>query len=120
VVARGRRRIGAGGHRARVLIDPDQLGRSDWYFFNFDNFGRAGPAQFGDRKLIPEMKSTLRSLSTGNEAIFQHGIPVDAIRGVVISNPTTRARIIRRLRDAGITTVNGKPIDKFVLSREVF
>ena len=91
-----------------------------WYFFNFDNFGRAGPAQFGDRKLIPEMKSTLRSLSSGNEMMFQHGIPVDALRGVVIPDAATRGRIIRQLREAGITKVNGKPIEEFVTAREVY
>ena len=66
------------------------------------------------------MRGTLARLNTGNEMVFQHGIPVDALRGVVIPNASTRRRIIRKLRDAGITEVNGKPIEKFIMSRERF
>lgn len=120
VVVKGQRHLGLGRHGTRVLIDPDQLGRSDWYFFNFDNFGRAGPNQFGDRKLVPEIRGALRSLSTSNEMIFQHGIPVDALRGVVIPDAATRTRVIRQLRGAGITRVNGKPIEEFVMSKEAY
>jgi len=120
VVARGRRHLGLHSHGARVLIDADQVGRSDWYFFNFDNFGRAGPAQFRERKLVPEIRGTLPRLASSNEMVFQHGIPVDALRGVVIPNAQARRRIIQKLRDAGITEVNGKPIEKFIMSRERF
>lgn len=119
IVAKGQSRLGL-GRKARVLIDPEQLGRSDWYFFNSDNFGRAGPAQFGDRKLVPEMKGTMRHLSSTNEAMFQHGIPTEALRGVVIKDAATRRRIIKRLQDAGLKEVNGKPLEKFVLSKEEF
>ncbi len=120
VVVRGQRHLGVGSRGVRVLIDPDQLGRSDWYFFNRDNFGRAGPNQFSDRRLVPEMRETFRRLSTSNEMIFQHGIPVEALRGVVIPDAAARGRVLRQLRDAGITKVNGRPIEEFVMSREVF
>ena len=108
------------GGGARVMIDTDQLGRSDWYFFNKDNFGRAGPAQYGERKLVPEMKTTAKGLSRHNEMIFQHGIPQSAIRGVVIDSPTARSRIIAELRRAGVTKVNGKPIESFITDRESY
>jgi len=120
VVVRGRRHLSASHYGARVLIDPDQVGRSDWYFFNFDNYGRAGPNQFRDRTLVPEMKDVFRRLSVSNEMVFQHGIPVEALRGVVIPDASTRRRIIRKLREAGITEVNGKPVEKFIMSRERF
>ena len=118
VVARCRRHLGLHSHGARVLIDADQVGRSDWYFFNFDNFGRAGPAQFADRKLVPEMRATMGRLAKTNEMVFQHGIPVEALRGVVIPNPTVRRRVLRKLREAGITEVNGKAIERFIMTKE--
>jgi hypothetical protein len=120
LVAKGQKDHKPPGKGARLLIDTDQLGRSDWYFFNFDNYGRAGPVQYQQRKLVPEMKATLGSLSTGNEMVFQHGIPVEALRGVVVSDAGERARVLGRLRKAGVQTVNGTPIDQFVMSKEVY
>lgn len=110
------------GH-ARVIIDAKQLGRSDWYFFNGDNYGAAGPGQFGGRMLAPEMaEATKRAggkasgwLSSGNEAMLQNGVPVEAIQKVIVSNDETRARIIKALKDKGITKINGKDIDKVIV-----
>jgi hypothetical protein len=120
IVAKGMRDHSPPSNGARLLIDTDQLGRSDWYFFNFDNYGRAGPVQYNQRKLVPEMKSTLRDLSTSNEMVFQHGIPLEALRGMVIPNASERAQALQRLRKAGVVTVNGKPIEQFVMSKEVY
>jgi len=52
--------------------------------------------------------------------VFQHGIPVDALRGVVIPNAQARRRIIQKLRDAGITEAGGKPTEKFIRATERF
>lgn len=105
------------GGSARVFIDPKQLGRSDWYFFNFDNYGRAGPVDFPRRKLVPEIRDLAKSksFSSGNEAMLQNGVPVEAIQKVVIRDATTRRNVIQRLKDRGITKINGKPIDKVVV-----
>jgi hypothetical protein len=105
------------GGSARVIIDPKQLGRSDWYFFNFDNYGKAGPYDFPRRKLVPEIRDLAKSrgFSTGNEAMLQNGVPVEAIKKVIIRDATTRQNVIKRLRDRGIKEINGKPIDKVVV-----
>ena len=119
LVVQGQKNKSFGVFKARVLIDPGQLGRLDWYFFNHDNFGRAGPEQFAKRSLIPEMKTkAFARLSTGNEAVFQHGIPLEAIRGVVISNAGRRRQIIDELRRRGVTQVNGQPLERFITSKE--
>ena len=120
LVGAGREHDFLGRTRARVLVDTDQLGRSDWYMFNFDNYGRAGSAQFGQRKLVSEMRETVKQLETGNEAIFQHGIPVEAMRGIVIRSSDRRHSVIQRLKAAGVTEVRGKPVEEFILSEETY
>ena len=120
LVAAGRRHSKVTGTGGRVMVDTDQLGRSDWYFFNRDNYGRAGPAQYAQRKLVPEMGETLRDLSQSNEMIFQHGIPVEAMRAVVIPSPTKRASVLKELKAAGVTLVRGKPIEDFIIAEEKY
>jgi hypothetical protein len=114
IAAKGDRRYSAS---ARVIIDPDQLGRSDWYFFNFDNFGAAGPSEFGSRKLIPEVRNLAKSrgFGGGNEVMLQNGVPVEAIKQIQISNPDQRKRIIDKLRGKGIKEINGKPLEKVIV-----
>ena len=41
-------------------------------------------------------------------------------RGVVIPNATVRRRVLKKLREAGITEVNGKAIERFIMTKERF
>jgi hypothetical protein len=120
IVAKGQKHHEPTSKGVRLLIDTDQLGRSDWYFFNFDNYGRAGPVQYKQRKLVPEMKSTLRELSTGNEMVFQHGIPVEAIRAAVVVSAKERELVLQRLRKAGVQSINGKSVEQFIMNKESY
>ncbi len=118
-IVANKRPVVTGRSDARVLINADQTGRSDWFMFNNDNFGRAGPNDFHKRTLVPELSKLLDGeLRSSNEVIFQHGIPASAMEGVVLPNRTTRERIIKRLTEAGVSEVNGKPLSEFILEKD--
>lgn len=118
-IVANKRPVVTGRFDARVLINSDQMGRSDWFMFNNDNFGRAGPNDFHKRTLVPELSKLLDGeLRSSNEVIFQHGIPTSAMEGVVLPDRATRERIIKRLTEAGVSEVNGKPLSEFILEKD--
>ena len=64
------------------------------------------------------MADNLRNLTaSGNEIIFRGGIPEAAIREVVIRDASTRTEVINKIREAGRTEINGKPLEQFFVSR---
>lgn len=109
-----------GSHTARIIIDPKVLGRSDWYFFDADRYGAAGPAQYGTRGLGDDIAAKARDkrFASGNEMMFQHGVSTSDMKCVVISNPGARARVIAKLKEKGITSINGKTLDEFIRLKE--
>lgn len=107
-----------GRHGCRIIIDPKVLGRSDWYAFEGDRYGAAGPAQYPSRMLGKDIQGHARKggFGSSNEVMFQHGIPVSDMKGIVISDERHRAAVIKRLREKGIEQVNGKKLEDFIVN----
>ena len=98
----------------RLLIDPAEAGRTDWWAFNEDNFGRAGPEHAGGRWKLGEMLKPHGHVSDNNEVIFQKGVKPGSIMGVVAMSSTKRDKLLNALRAKGVTEINGKKIEDFI------
>ena len=100
-----------GGYR--IIISPEVMERTDWYAYDHDNYGstsdlasRSTPLDF-----INSMATKYRS---GNEIMFRRGIPKEQFTGIVCPSDVKRAKLLDKLKKAGITKVNGVPIQDFV------
>lgn len=100
-------------------VDPSELGRLDAYFFNYDNYGRAGKPDASSRKTVAEIAHTIRAgnLDSYNELMLQRQVPRESIRRVVAASKSDRNQLLERFEKAGIREVNGIPIQDFVVSR---
>ncbi len=69
------------------------------------------------RKLIDEINdnfygSTVDSMS--NETMFQGGIPLSMMKYIVVSSEGDKTKILKQLKEQGITEINGKPAKDFI------
>ena len=99
----------------RVIIDPKELERTDWYAYTSDSFGTTEESRMLERpNALDFIKAVSESWRPSNEVMFRHGIPKEHFTGIMCTNEVRRADLLEQLKDAGITEVNGVPIEDFV------
>lgn len=103
-----------GGHY-RILIDPKEMQRTDWYAHTNDLFGSTDAAIMADRLTpIEFIKEMSKNYQIDNEIMFRHGIPRESFIGISCQNDGLRAELLQKFRDANISKINGIPIEDFV------
>lgn len=103
------------GSYYRILIDPKEMERTDWYAYATDSFGTVEESEMVARKspveFIKEMK---KHYGSGNEIMFRKGISRNSFTGISCETDRLRATLLQEFKKAGITEVNGIPIETFV------
>lgn len=103
------------GSRYRILIDPKEMQRTDWYAFDSDSFGNSDASRLASRpspvEFIKDMATSYRS---GNEIMFRHGIAKESFTGISCQSSSLRAELLDKFKQAHITAVNGISIEDFV------
>ena len=104
------------GSGYRLIIDEAELGRTDWYAYTGDNFGTTQPSTFHSRQGSEEFVRGQKEgyYQSGNEIMFRQGIPATSIQKIRCPGERERGRLLQAFRNAGITEVNGAPIEDFV------
>ena len=104
------------GSGYRLIIDEAELGRTDWYAYTGDNFGTTQPSTFHSRQGSEEFVRGQKEgyYQSGNEIMFRQGIPATSIQKIRCPGERERSRLLQAFRNAGITEVNGVPIEDFV------
>lgn len=106
------------GGQYRVIIAPDELNRTDWYAYEYDNYGNARmDGGFKNRKSSLDFVKSMGKkdgYDCSNEIMFRHGISTDKFLGISCETAGGRNFLIQKFRDAGITKFNGVPIEEFV------
>lgn len=104
-----------GGHTYRIIIDPKEMERTDWYAHCGDEYGISdGPIMESRLPATDFIKQMNSSYSSGNEIMFRHGISKDSFIGISCENSALRADLLKKMKAEGITEINGTPIEKFV------
>lgn len=102
-----------GGYR--IIISPEVMERTDWYAYDFDNYGSSDSEELGKRlspvAFIDKITGHYRK---GNEIMFRQGIPKEQFTGILCPNGTRRKQLMNKLADAGISEINGEKIENFV------
>jgi hypothetical protein len=114
-------RAGAGKYDAfwgqsgmRLIIDTDQLGRTDWWAYAGDIYGNTGPSTYASRKGPKALASAASTHS--NEIMFPGGVPPSAIQKIVVKSSSVKNDIIARCKREGITSLNGVPLSKMIIT----
>lgn len=103
------------GGRFRLIIDKHEMARTDWYAHARDAFGESSDkAMFSRLSALDFIKAMKQKYNTSNEIMFRNGIRKENIRSVTCNDETMRLDLIRAMRNAGMTEVNGISLDEFV------
>lgn len=97
--------------------------RTDWYAYGFDNYGNArlekdplrSNCAFEERENpIKFIQGSQTSYMPDNEIMFRHGISSKSFLGISCETSALRQELLDKYRAAGVSEINGIPIDKFV------
>lgn len=103
------------GSYYRILIDPAEMARTDWYAYESDSFGTTKPGRMAVRPSpLTFIQDMTNNYCGSNEIMFRQGIPKEHFIGISCQTERHRAELLDKLRQAGITEINGIPIEKFV------
>lgn len=98
----------------KVVFHPRILKRADWRFYTSDSFGRItgdGSFQPGAGK---ERHGVTGSMSSSNEVLFDQGMSVKDVAGILAPSAGDRQKMLDQLAKEGITELNGIPMADIV------
>lgn len=109
------------GRGYRIKIDRSVLGRTDWYAYESDSYGKTEPSYMkSDRvtlkKLAQDMQGKYRN---GNEIMFRNGIRSEKFIGINCDTEYLRQELLQKFHAAGIMEINGIPVEDFVTVESV-
>lgn len=106
------------GRTYKLLQTHEQLGRTDFYGWNGDKFGRrwqlTSAENFGP-SLVDKVHSGGTSFASSNELIFTAGNRPENIQRVIATNESDRTKLIDYLKKEGYTPHNGLSLEDFVV-----
>jgi len=109
--------------QVQVIFDPRELERLDAYMHYGDCYGTCTPYNNGTksgsvwnkRQSLEKRVEGLASQGSSHEISFRRGISPTSILRLNVANETTRKKVIKDLRAAGIEEVNGLPVEDLVV-----
>ncbi len=105
----------------RIHVDIKELERTDWYAYDNDNYGGTGKDRDFDKRMsAKEFISSLNNHYTiSNEVMFRKGIRKESITCISCDDDKLRTNLIEEFKKAGITEINGKKVENFVIKQEI-
>ena len=104
-----------------IIFKPEIFDRTDWYSYDTDKYGSTDEKDFKERLTPDELFSKVAQAKNEmpqNEQMFKTGIGVEYIEKIEM-DPDRREELIDVLKESGLTEVNGKPIEEFIVAREM-
>lgn len=104
-----------------LLISPKVWDRTDFYIYNYDEYGATSEACL-ETRYSPE--EYLKFLSDGhfnwaNEQMFKRGISKEMILGILVRSQEDKIELIEKLVKEGVPEVNGRPVADFIFVRDI-
>lgn len=101
----------------KIIIAPDEVDRLDTFMADHDNYGRCTPTDdvFTSRvSLKHQIQKQQNNFHGSAEICFRKGVSSKKFLRVVCGSETTRATLIDAMKKAGLSDVNGVPVEDFV------
>lgn len=103
------------GKTYRIIIDGSELGRTDWYAYDYDNFGTTATSDMAGRMSGTDFaKKMAQKYEEGNEIMFRQGIPASSFTGISCETDALKSELIQKFQAQGIQEINGVPLDQFI------
>jgi hypothetical protein len=102
-------------YECQIIVHPRVFQRTDWWRYNQDGYGNTSSYNQHGAPVAKSPKRYTGELSTTNEIIFEGGVSAQDIVAVVVNDDTQRADMIAKLQAAGITELNGKPLNEVII-----
>lgn len=100
----------------KLIFSSSLFDRTDWYAYREDSYGRVRPDYFINRQSPNELlNDQSKSYNSGNEQMFRHGISIKDVVAISCSNFDELLETERILIAGGVTEINGKPVDEFLV-----
>ncbi|HLH45889.1 MAG TPA: hypothetical protein VKV25_01945 [Acidimicrobiales bacterium] len=115
-------RVGKPSGGARIEWDDPValLRRTDWYAYDGDHFGSLNPASgHSTHGRTTDPFAVAGFSSSGNEIMFRHGIDLlgdEAPSRVCCTSQAQRNEVISLLKQRGVTTLGGRPVEEVVVA----
>jgi len=102
------------GYYVDFIAKPKLFKRTDWWRFNGDGFGKTSSG--GPGQSIESAKTRKQTVLTAenNEIVFEKGVALEDMVCALADNESIAKRIRKKLKDSGITEINGKSLEEFV------
>ena len=102
-----------GSGNYQIIFKDKVMARTDWYSYQFDNFGDV--RDIGSRESsLDFVKEMDKNYNRSNEIMFRNGIRLEDWAGIDTNSQFNKDDLIAALNKEGITEVNGIPLDKFI------
>jgi hypothetical protein len=102
-----------GSRPFKLVLDRSLLGRTDWWGFNSDNYGKyTGLTK--DNRSEHIIKTIQNSYGERNELMFPIGNDPAYVNYVVCESQGQKDQLIAAMKAAGLESFNGKPLEEFV------
>ena len=102
----------------QILVDIKELERTDWYADQNDRYGTAKGAEFENRLPALQHVEHLDSYyKEDNEIMFRQAVPVSSWTGIACQTMQNKSSLEDAFVNAGIKSINGIPVDKFIQVR---
>nr|DAU76871.1 MAG TPA: minor capsid protein [Caudoviricetes sp.] len=99
----------------QIIMNPKVMERTDWYAYDFDNYGRTSENNMSFRlNSFDFVKKMEKDYEPSNEIMFRHGIPVTEWIGIDTNSEYKKKALIEALKGEGINKINGKSLEKFI------
>lgn len=97
-----------------VIYDPETMFRRiDWYANQDDLYGfRETPSEYNPEENFDFIVE--RAKPRSHEVMFKGDVGNDAIAFIVVNNKTAKEVLLTKLREKGVETINGQPIEVVV------
>lgn len=101
-----------------VVFSPELLTRLDCYCHSSDKYGSKLPGVFDERISPAQLLKQLSQVYQSNHEVMMYdAVDLKDAEYIVYSNPQ---EVIYRLKQAGITNIGGKPLEKAVITPDQF
>jgi hypothetical protein len=99
-----------------AVISPQVLDRTDWYGYNYDNYGRVTGSAFTSRDgSVEHIKTVTERGSDSNEIMFRNAVAREDILLFAVANDSQRNNMLATLAASGVKTIRGQPVDEMVV-----
>lgn len=104
------------GGTYRILIDLEEMSRTDWYAYQDDSFGTVKDSRtfYGRPSPTDFIRQNARRYERDNEIMFRNGIRSDSFIGISCQTDSDRNVLLQAYKNAGVTQINGVDIEDFI------